>query len=546
MADTTKTCQECSAAFAVSDLDREFYEKMTVPEPTLCPDCRQQRRLAVRNERCIYPDDCDLCGKKMVSLYSPDKEFSVYCYDCWLSDWSRLQYGFDYDFSRPFFEQFKELFAKVPRINIYQLYNENCDYSNYTGYSRNCYLCYGSMGAEDCYYGNPYESKNCVDCFLVRESELCYECVDCEKLYSAVACQNCVDCNDIAFCYDCRGCRNCVGCVGLRNKQYCFFNEQLSEKDFKVKKSAHYLASRKNYVHLMSEFSRFLKGFPRKFARNMNSENSTGNYLVGCKDCDVCFDLKRCRDCKYCAQVMDGKDCMDCNYTERPELNYEHIGYCDNNMCRFGNTSGKCYECFYTEFCTSCKNCFGCVGMQRKEYCILNKQYTKEEYEALLPRIIEHMKSTGEWGEYFPICDSAFTYNETAAQDYYPIDEETARAKGWKWKSDALKDFQAQSCQVADDIREVPHSICEEILACEKTGRNFRVIPQELAFYKRLGLPVPKFCPDERYLARLRKRNPRKLWSRTCMQCNMELYTSYDKSRPEKVFCEDCYLESIY
>jgi len=31
------------------------------------------------------------------------------------------------------------------------------------------------------------------------------------------------------------------------------------------------------------------------------------------------------------------------------------------------------------------------------KYCILNKQYSKEEYEELVPKIIEHMQKTGEW-----------------------------------------------------------------------------------------------------------------------------------------------------
>jgi hypothetical protein len=51
----------------------------------------------------------------------------------------------------------------------------------------------------------------------------------------------------------------------------------------------------------------------------------------------------------------------------------------------------------------------------------LNKQYTKEEYEKLLPKIIAHMKKTGEWGEFFPISISPFNYEETPAMDYYPL-----------------------------------------------------------------------------------------------------------------------------
>ncbi len=48
-------------------------------------------------------------------------------------------------------------------------------------------------------------------------------------------------------------------------------------------------------------------------------------------------------------------------------------------------------KCFYCKLLTGCQNCFGCISLRNASYCILNKQYTKEEYEALVPQIIEHM-----------------------------------------------------------------------------------------------------------------------------------------------------------
>jgi hypothetical protein len=54
----------------------------------------------------------------------------------------------------------------------------------------------------------------------------------------------------------------------------------------------------------------------------------------------------------------------------------------------------------------------------------LNRQYTKEEYELLVPKIIEKMMSDGEWGEFFPAILSPFGYNETVAQEYFPLTRE--------------------------------------------------------------------------------------------------------------------------
>jgi len=83
----------------------------------------------------------------------------------------------------------------------------------------------------------------------------------------------------------------------------------------------------------------------------------------------------------------------------------------------------------YSDTCHACKDCFGCVGIRHKQYCIFNKQYSQEEYEQLVPKIIEHMKQTGERGEFFPTDMSIFGYNETEAQTYYPMTKEEVEAK---------------------------------------------------------------------------------------------------------------------
>ncbi|HRI36255.1 MAG TPA: hypothetical protein PK765_04235 [bacterium] len=81
---------------------------------------------------------------------------------------------------------------------------------------------------------------------------------------------------------------------------------------------------------------------------------------------------------------------------------------------------------YYCESCNATKDCFACVGLRNKQYCILNKQYTKEEYEALVPKIIDHMRSTGEWGEFFPSRLGLFGYNESVGNDYFPLSKEEA------------------------------------------------------------------------------------------------------------------------
>src|SRR3989344_7864475 len=181
-----KKCQNCKQEFTIEPDDFAFYEKIKVPAPTFCPECRLQRRMAFRNERTIYKDICDLCGKTFISVYSPDKPFIVYCRECWYGDgWNPLSYSRDYDFEKPFFKQFFELQRAVPRLGMLQYYtNINADYANFVASVKNVYLAQSIVKSEDIYFSRSVDkSKNCLDCFSIKESELCYENVDGARNY---------------------------------------------------------------------------------------------------------------------------------------------------------------------------------------------------------------------------------------------------------------------------------------------------------------------------------------------------------------------------
>ena len=96
-----KECQNCNNQFTIEPEDFAFYEKMKVPAPTFCPDCRYQRRLANRNEWNFYKDKCGLCGNDMVSIYNSEYPGPVYCQPCWWGDgWDSFACGQEFDFSR--------------------------------------------------------------------------------------------------------------------------------------------------------------------------------------------------------------------------------------------------------------------------------------------------------------------------------------------------------------------------------------------------------------------------------------------------------------
>lgn len=552
-------CTQCSAPFQITDADLARLDgispvingkKYSIPAPTLCPNCRVQRRMAWRNDRTFFHRKCDLSGKSFISMYPQDTVFPVYKQDEWHGDkWDGLSFGRTFDFTRPFFEQWAELRDQVPHWGVAISNCENSDYCNYCTDERNCYLDIAAEGNEDCYFDLFVKnSTNCVDCTFAYESTLCYECI---QAYNCYSCRNSMyldNCSDCAFCFDMKGCKNCLLSSNLRNCEYYILNEKHTKEEYEKKLAELRLDSHGalQNVHEIWKNMRIDNGIYRDMY-NLNCENVQGNNLKNCKNTFFSFNATNCEDCSYLFDVLDAKDCMDMSYTlYDPEASYEIMSTVGTKYCAFVMSGPYNSNCFYGFMLQSCKNCFGCIGLKQKQYCIFNVQYTKEEYETLVPQIIDHMISTGEWGQFFPAHLSPHGYNETVADEYMPMNKEQVQTRGWKWVDDPEQEnYMGAPIEVPDSIDGVDKSICDQILICEASGKPYKVIEQELKFYQQQNIPIPRRSPVQRHKDRNALRNPRALWNRNCIQCNSAIVTSYDETRPEKVHCESCYLTHV-
>jgi hypothetical protein len=548
----TKTCQNCKQDFTIESDDFSFYEKIKVPPPTFCPECRHQRRLSIRNERTFYYRNCDSCQQRTLSYYHPDKKQTVWCPSCWWSDkLDACAHGRDFDFSRPFFDQFKELRDQVPTLSLDVVNCKNSEYVSYCGDDNYCYFDIAGEANEYCYFCKFVKySKDCIDCSFVYNSELNYECVNCHKIYGSSFLNKCNDCSNCHFMYDCRGCTDCFGCFNLRNKSYCIFNQQYSKEEYKKIRGTLNKDSFSGLEKVKDQFKEHSKGALVKFATLTNAVNSTGDDIFNCKNIEQSFDVSNAEDGKWLYDVLDAKECYDLDFSlYKPSFDVELISTLNLTNSGFCNASHYSTDIWYCDKCNNSQDLFGCVGVSKKKYCILNKEYTKEEYLDLKSRIIEHMKKAGEWGEFFPIGITNFGYNETIAQEYFPLDESFCKAKGIPWWSDIMATYGKGSIPMEalpDRIGDVTDSILNEILSCS-CSRNYKVVPYELNLYKKLGVPIPRQCPSCRHNTRSIIAGVRKLWYRKCMNegCQNEFKTSYAPDRPEIVYCEKCYQQEV-
>ncbi|MEK7508041.1 MAG: hypothetical protein AAB602_03085 [Patescibacteria group bacterium] len=578
MQQETKSCQNCKQNFVIKLDDFAFYKKISVPPPTWCPECRQRRRYAWRNERVLYRRNCDLCSKSTVTIYSPNKPFKVYCPPCWWSDrWNGFDYGKEFDFSRPFFEQWQELQHQVPRIALLTKNSVNSEYTNHSNNNKNCYLCFSTFESENILYSTNLwkQSKDCMDCYLARMSggaELCYECVDSAHIYQCQYCILLLNSTSCSYCYDCRGCSNCFLSWNLRNKQYHILNQEYSKEEYFKKLDEYRLGSYAIRQELCRQFIEIIKSNAvHRFAHIEKSVNVSGNMIFNSKNTHHSFDVDKTEDTKYGIITPDVKNSMDSyHYGFACELIYESHALIHDYDVKFSHLS---YDNSYLEYCDSChnsENLFGCVGIKQGKYSIFNKRYEESEYKELKEKIIAHMRKTGEYGEFFPYKLSPFGYNETQGNIYMPLAKEEALEQGLKWEDRVLGTFGKETIKpenMPDLIVDVPDSITTEILSCAGCNKNYNIVKPELDLLRRFDVPIPRLCPDCRYLNRISLRPPRKLWHRVCRcagaasdgdahrntashfhgaeRCPNEFETSYSPDRPEIVYCEKCYLSEV-
>ncbi len=532
-----RKCLLSEKEFLISDNDLESYNNLGLPEPKLHPLERQRRRTSFRNFRHLYNRLCSATGKNIISMYHEKQAFPVYDNNYWWSDhWEAKDFGREFNFNKLFFDQYQELSNVVPRFALATTNSENCNYINMCVGSKNCYLVFGCVRNEDCLYGHiVWDSSNCLDNLYIFRCQWCSNSIDLFDCYDLHFSQECTNCQECYFLENCHACRNCFGCFNLKNAQYCFFNEQLSEKAYK-EQLAKLLPLNQETIDQTNKYLQERRNssinYPEYFG--LKNEDVQGNHIYESSNINYSFDLKIAENCSYCFTGYDIQNCLDLSFTgTSARFCCECLTMFNAEECFYSHFLQDSQNAYYSEFCKSSKNIFGCNGLRNSEYCILNKQYSKDDYFVLKEKIIEFMKNTGEWGEFFPSDISPFAYNESIAYEYQPLTKEEVIQRGLKWLEEATypeKEWNPSLGEINP----------QTVFYCSKSYKAYKLSKYEIEFYQRMNLSVPQLCPDQRHLQRMSARAARELFLGNCFQCKKEIMSA-NFSLSKRVFCEDCF-----
>lgn len=493
-----RNCNLCNNSFEISIGDDAYYQKRELPQPKLCPRCRLMRRLAFRNERKLFRRRCDKTGRDLISNIRPDAAVPVYHTDVWhKDDWEAASFP-KFDFSRKFFEQFRELSRVCPRTHKASAGNEvNSEFSNYNGNCKNCYYIFNSEYDEDCMYLRFAEHcRDSMDSTNLMGSELCYECTNAENCYHLLFSDDCKHCRDSAFLRYCRGVSNSLFCYGLEQKEFNIFNKQHSKEEFLQHIHALRLDTYSGVYAAHKKWEEWSASFPLTRQIMINCDDCTGGSLYNSKGAHDCYNCSRLHDCRYVLNSVDVKDTYDMYAYGEIELGHEIVTMMNSYDVKFCLYVFNSNNMEYCDSCYGCHFCFGCISLKNKSYCIFNKQYTKEEYEQLVPRIKEKMLQDGEYGEFFPMEFSFFPYEDTLAQDYFPRPITPSVLKVGEFK---------ETTELPDALGDTDFDkVLVNAYRCPIIKEPFRFQRQELDFYKKLGIALPRVSFEARYAARNR------------------------------------------
>lgn len=474
--------------------EQQLLAKMDVPERTLALPDLFRHLLAFWQYTSLHKRKCDLNGKDIISVFSSSCPYPVWHKDDWIKK-AQPPVG-ELDLSKPFWDQLWALFQRCPLPHNTGVGGENCEYTDDWWHSKKCYLCHSGLNCEDVYYS--YRVVNCRNsffCVFSNNCELSTDLTNCTHCYNVNYALDCSQCHDSAFLFDCKNCHDCLLCFNLRNKQYCIENVQYTKEAYEQKRSEYQLSSRKQYDAAKARFKYLVSTHAWWRAQHIDqTEDVVGDYLREVRDCSMGFFIDKGQDLLDCFRAFKLKDaissvgCFDSQLVVGTVLASE--GSYD---VRYSVNLTNCKFMEYCLFCINCENCFACAGLVGKKYCIMNKEYSSEEYKVRVAEIKAELKKKGIYGQLFPAYFSPCAYEDSLASFYFPLSRSAQNELGFRLKVEepmSRNDYLPKE-SVPDDALGVMSDIHKQTFFDDIAARPFMIQSFDLEHSKKQQVPLP-------------------------------------------------------
>src|SRR3989338_3632913 len=463
-----------------------------VPPSAIDPLVRLKMLLAHNTDLTLWYKPHALTGEPLLTFVHPHNRAKIIRDKEW-ADLDNTEHGFDRDANVSFFEQMERLYEKVP----FRALSDPGDSVNTIGMaafkSSDSFMVFGSLGIErsSSVYSSLFvtDSVDVTSCFggigesfgINRSRSL----HDCQVVFES---QHCLH---SSFLFDCRNCEFCFGATNKRYKKYLWFNEQLSKEEWETRRAKISLSSRDVFDTYHQKFFELVQKsvWPETF--NHVAVESDGEYLEKTTRVRESYNLQNSTDCFRC---WAGTDLTHAAYLTGAGMSsdlWQSSGCIYSQNIKFSCGISASQNMEYCLCCLNCEYCFGCIGLRYKKFCILNKQYTEEDYFKKLDEIKCLLLDQGMYGNPMPADINPLGAQFSAGELLIGYSEEEIRAWGGEY-------FDAKRGTMY-----IPEpSEAQKMIQCidPELKRPFVIPPIERAFYENHQLPLP----ERHFLIRLK------------------------------------------
>lgn len=406
-----------------------------------------------------------------------------------------------------FMNQLELLFIQCPKLQDLSFgEKENSIYAESTFGCKNTYLSVEvGLGSENVLY-SAMVYCNCKNVFnslqITSWSENIYFCksiTNSQNIFYSRFIQNSYN---VRFSSNCLSCQECIACNNLTNQKFCIENKQYSEQDYNAVKSW--------YIKSILSGANGSNILPISNGNIVVSKNCSGSGIYQCNNIENGYFIAKFENGRNICFGDWGNVCTDA-------YDAFHVGencswFYGVSCCGIENNGIYCSvrvtnstNIFYSYHLDACSFCLGCIWLKNKSYCILNKQYTKQERYEKVDEIFWQMYADWTLWDFFPASMNPFYFNDTAA---YLIDpsftKEEVTIKWYLRRDEPIKvDIPAWALVVktselgrfesfdAEWNWKIDPEILKYIIVDEQAN-VYRIVKMEYDFLMKYGLPLPR------------------------------------------------------
>lgn len=145
-------------------------------------------------------------------------------------------------------------------------------------------------------------------------------------------------------------------------------------------------------MRLFEEYQKLINSLPHPtgtFTLTQDNSRNFGDYIFNSTNIYFGFDVLDSNNCHYVFDSIECKDCIDCTHLYQCQRCYDCVQSYKSFDLSYCDYCAACIECYFCLRCKELQNCFGCVELINKQYCIFNKQYSKEEYKQKVQELLK-------------------------------------------------------------------------------------------------------------------------------------------------------------